>query len=360
MIKKIISCIILIMIIFNFNFVNATGFLEEILSGNIKLPEDSNKEETTVPEGENQAPDNNGSNSEDEKTKPEEDDNKDENVGDDNTGTGDNITQEPDNENNTDNKDENSESNTGNNNQENTNKPEQQKPTQNNTGSSNSNIVQKSSEARLKDLKIDAEGLTPDFDKNTFEYYLVVDFSVNKLNITTSTVDNKAKYAIYGNKNLKEGENTVTIKVTAEDGTKKEYSIHVTKVDNIELANAELESLKITGYNLYPSFKSNIYSYNININEDIKELEIDAIPFNEEAVVSIEGNKNLQEGENIIKINVTAANQETIRTYKVNAYIDLNRVEIQKESKAPAIVLIIVLGAGIILMGYVIVMKNKR
>ena len=173
-----------------------------------------------------------------------------------------------------------------------------------------------------------------------------------------NTIFKKAKKK--GNKNLKEGENTVTIIVTAEDGTKKEYYIHVTKVDNIEMANAELENLDIQGFSLYPSFKSNIYSYNLNINQEISNLNITAIPQNEKATVEIEGNENLHEGENIIKINVTAENKETVRIYKINTYISLDKVEVKEENKTPAIVLIAVLSACIIGLGISIVVKNRK
>ena len=74
----------------------------------------------------------------------------------------------------------------------------------------------------------------------------------------------------------------------------------------------------------------------------------------------VEGNENLQEGENIIKINVTAANGETVRIYKINTYISLDRVEVQEEDKIPAIVLIAVLGICIIVLGISIVVKNAR
>lgn len=222
------------------------------------------------------------------------------------------------------------------------------------------NNVTKSSEARLKELKVNIEGLTPDFDRNTTEYYLIVDLSINKIKITASTIDNKAKWATYGNANLKEGENKITILVTAEDGTEKEYYIYVTKIDNVELANAELENLEIEGYSLYPSFKSNIYSYNLNINQNITSLNITSTPQREKATVVIEGNTNLQKGENVIKIIVTAEDNTTIRTYKINAYIDSKRVEIEEEDKMPAIILIAGLSVCIVVLGVYIIVKKRR
>lgn len=347
MIKKILSSIILIMII-------CSGFIHAAyaISPDDNINDSPEQETVVVPEDskENEDSQDKEIDNKDEATENEsvENDNSNNNI--DSGNNKDSV------DNTTNNKDSNPESNT-----EQSQEEPQEKPNNNkNEQLTTNNTIQKSSESRLKELKIDVEGLTPKFDKNTTEYYLIVDLSVKKINITAKTIDNSAKWVAYGNKNLKEGENTVTINVTAEDGTKRVYYIHVTKVDNIELANAELEKLEIEGVSLYPTFKSNIFSYNLNINQDISNLNILAIPSNENAVVEVEGNENLQEGENIIKINVTAANGETIRIYKINTYISSDRVEVQEEDKTFAIILMGILGSCIIGLGISIIVKNKK
>ena len=224
----------------------------------------------------------------------------------------------------------------------------------------NNNTTVKSNDANLKDLKVDITGMTPDFDENVTDYYLVTDLSVSTIKVTATTSDNKAKVTILGNKNLKKGENTININVKAEDGTVKKYYIHVTKTDNVELANAELESLKIEGFNIYPNFKSNIYNYNLNITENIEMLTIVAEPQAENATVEIEGNSNLKEGENLIKINVTAEDGNTIRIYKINTYISSEIVKIEEEDKRPALILIGILSICIIGLGIFIIIKNRK
>lgn len=226
--------------------------------------------------------------------------------------------------------------------------------------SQNTNKVLKSSESKLQELKIDLEGLTPEFNKNITEYYLVVDLSVKQIKVTATPVDDKAKVVVLGNKNINEGKNTITIKVTAEDGTIKKYYIYVTKIDDVEMANAELEFLKLDGFNLYPSFKSNIYSYNLNIDKNIESLDITAKPQNEKATVEIEGNNDLKEGENLIKINVTAEDKTTIRTYKINTYVSSDKVEVKEEDKTIAIILIACLGVCIIYLGIAIIIKKNK
>lgn len=338
MIKKLLSIVILMIIIFS----------SYVYGANVIVPEENNKpsEEQTT----------NKPDSGESSTKPEnkeeddiagdiEDNNKDnQNNENKDTASNNNITT---------NKENNKKPNEGGNNK----KPTTQ---QNQTITSNNVATKKSSEARLKQLKVDVEGLSPEFDKDTTEYYLIVDLSVNKIKVTTKALDDKATVTVTGNKSIKEGENTITINVKAEDGTVEKYNIYVTKVDNVELANAELESLKIEGFNLYPSFKSNIYSYNLNIDEEIEKLDITATPQRDKATVKIEGNTNLQEGENTIKINVTAEDKTTIRTYKIKAFINSDAVEVKEEDKMPAIILLAVLGLGVIISGIVVIVKNKR
>lgn len=216
----------------------------------------------------------------------------------------------------------------------------------------------KSENANLRIIKI--ENMEPEFDKDTTEYYLTVDLNTEKINIETYTDSEKAKVAIYGNENLKEGKNTIEIVVTAEAGNQKTYYIYVTKIDNAKMANANLQALEIEGASISPKFKKNIYSYNVTIDKNTKKLNIIAKPENEKSKIEIVGNSNLKEGENIIKIIVTAEDGTTTRTYKINAYTSLNDIQVQEEDKKPAIVVLGILGITILIMGIIVITKNKK
>ena len=92
----------------------------------------------------------------------------------------------------------------------------------------NSNLVQSNDKenANLAALRLNIEGITPDFDKNLQEYYITVDNSVNNIDITAIAENRNSKINITGNKNLKEGNNTIIIKVISENNNKtKEYKI---------------------------------------------------------------------------------------------------------------------------------------
>lgn len=334
-VKKILSIMIIIIVIFSIN-INAT---------NVSIPDNNNEvnsgsEEKNEQESETDKKEDN--------EQKEEVDNKEDSKEENKTDTNNNNNGNSNNSNNNTNKNPNKGNGTNNSSKNN-----------NTTETATKPVTTKSSNADLKTLKTNIEGLTPDFDKDTTEYYLVVDLSIKKVQVTATTEDKKAKTLITGGKSLKEGENTITIKVTAEDGTVKNYYIYVTRTDNKEKANANLKGLEIEGYNVYPSFKTEIYNYNLTIEEKINKLDIVAKPENEKATIEVTGNENLVEGDNIIKILVTAEDGTTTRTYKINTYLSSKIVEVKKENKMPAIIAIGILGIGIIALSVVVVRKNK-
>ena len=124
--------------------------------------------------------------------------------------------------------------------------------------------------------------LLPVFDKNTTSYTLQVPSDVTELNVKVETEDEKAKTEIQGNKDLKEGENTVTISVNAEDNTIKIYEITVTKSEKIALG---LKTLKIKNTDITKKFKPELYNYEIDI-ENVTKLDIEAIA-NDERIVEL-------------------------------------------------------------------------
>lgn len=238
------------------------------------------------------------------------------------------------------------------------------KPPKNNNQNNNSNYNQDDDETRsdntnLKSLKVDVEGLSPEFDKNITEYYLIVDLTIEKVNVEAVPEDEKSKITITGNSDLKEGENTIKILVKAENGNTKTYTINITKTNDLEKVNATLKSLSVKGFNFYPSFKTNIYNYNLTVNEKLTQLEILAETEIEEATYEIIGNENLKEGDNLIKVIVTAKDGETKREYKINVYLSNKNVEAQKTNTTIAIVILSVISIAIVVT-VVLIIKKRR
>lgn len=88
-----------------------------------------------------------------------------------------------------------------------------------------------SSDNSLKSLNIEGYDLNPKFNKDTTEYKLTVDQSIEKINISASSTDAKASVSGTGEVNLSSGENTIEVRVTAENGNEKVYKIIVTVED---------------------------------------------------------------------------------------------------------------------------------
>lgn len=173
--------------------------------------------------------------------------------------------------------------------------------------------VKKSNNNYLSELKLSNGTLV--FDNEKTEYKVTVAYNIEKIEVTTKTEDGKAKFEITGNEELKVGENTITIKVTAEDDSEREYKIEVIrKEQNANLSsNSKLKSLTIKNYNI--NFSSSVYDYTIKIgNED--RLNITYTTADSKSDVTVTGNENLENG-SIIKVTVVAEDGTTT-IYKIN------------------------------------------
>ncbi len=213
----------------------------------------------------------------------------------------------------------------------------------------------KSSNAALKSLKVDQEGLTPEFSKDIENYVLNVPSTVENLKVTAEPEDAKATVKIIGNEGLKEGDNKVTITVTAEDGSIKTYLLTVTKgVENTQTLG--LQSLTIKGIDFTDVFKPDVYEYTIEVKEDITKLEIEAVANEENATVEITGNEDLEDGENVITILVKSADGENVVTYQITVNKAKQTEAVAETTNKIDIVLIVVIVAAVLLVILIIVL----
>ena len=98
----------------------------------------------------------------------------------------------------------------------------------------------KSSNASLGSLVISAGTLSPEFSAATKDYTATVDYSCSSLAVTANPADSKASVtSVTGNDSLEVGENTVSVVVTAEDGSTSTYNIVVTRRAEDDLENAD-------------------------------------------------------------------------------------------------------------------------
>lgn len=99
----------------------------------------------------------------------------------------------------------------------------------------------------LASLKIDPGVLSPAFSSGTTTYTTAVGADVEKLTVSAVPEDSKAKVSISGTK-MDMGNNTTTITVTAEDGSKKVYTIYTTRgsVEEPTTTANEYEDIDVT------------------------------------------------------------------------------------------------------------------
>lgn len=186
----------------------------------------------------------------------------------------------------------------------------------------------------LRIFRLNHEGISPEFQKDIKEYYFVTDKAIENLDVTAIPENSKSTVTITGNRNLQMGENTITIAVEAEDKSKtSEYKIYVTRTKNLELANANLETLAIRQATLNPEFDSNMTQYKAEIANDINKIDILAIPQRQNATVTILGSEEMQIGHNKIEVTVLAEDGITSKKYYIDIYRLNETEEIQKQEQ---------------------------
>ncbi|CAM3443284.1 cadherin-like beta sandwich domain-containing protein [Erysipelothrix anatis] len=168
--------------------------------------------------------------------------------------------------------------------------------------------------------------LTPTFKSDVFDYKATVSATTSTVDIKAVPVDAKAKL-ISGNgtHDLKEGINLIKVIVEAEDGTRRTYTVEITKekptdptnpikkdaLINLEVFNAD------AALPLNPIFKSDIKSYTVNVDKSVEIVTIlPTLADKESRIISGEGVQVLKEGKNTITVEILS--KEGVRdTYTI-------------------------------------------
>jgi hypothetical protein len=178
-----------------------------------------------------------------------------------------------------------------------------------------------SNDATLKALSIGSHVLSPAFSSGFMEYTATVAYGVSSITVTAeqndpnATVDNPAAAA---GKALNVGDNTIAIKVTAEDEkTEKTYTIRVTR--QAPSADATLKALSLGSYALNPAFAAGIIEYTVAVENSVSNVTATAEANDPNATVDnpAAGGKALTVGGNTIAITVTAEDGTTEKTYTI-------------------------------------------
>ena len=206
---------------------------------------------------------------------------------------------------------------------------------------------EKNNDSTLKTIKVDDNDII--VKEGTLKYTHKVDNKIVKPVITAIPNDSNAKVEIDSFEELKEGDNTINIIVTASNGMKSNYVVNIIR-DKLISTNSKLKKITIDNHDI--SFDSDVLKYKVKLSEDEDKLNIKVETSNEKATYLITGNKDLKD-KSVIKVKVTAEDNKTITTYII---------EIEKESSKakigllPIIIIIILILAVIIF----VLRKNKK
>lgn len=118
-----------------------------------------------------------------------------------------------------------------------------------------------SSNNYLKSLSVEGYNLSPAFNKNTNEYNIEVPAETKNIKVSAEKEDSASKIEGLGNRELTEGLNKIIVKVTAENGGVRQYTLNV-KVKELDPIYVEINKEKfsvIRKESELPTSISNVY-----------------------------------------------------------------------------------------------------
>ncbi len=188
-----------------------------------------------------------------------------------------------------------------------------------------------STDATLSSLSLSGVTLAPAFSPSTTSYTVDAASSVSSTTVTAATTHSGATAVVKlggvvdadSTVDLAVGSNTITVEVTAEDGTTTQtYTVTVTRAVSTD---ATLSSLSLSGVTLAPAFSPSTISYTANAANRVSSTTVTPATTHPGATVAIaldgvvdsDGTVNLAVGTNSITVVVTAEDGTTTQTYTV-------------------------------------------
>ncbi|WP_190237050.1 cadherin-like beta sandwich domain-containing protein [Allorhizobium terrae] len=196
-----------------------------------------------------------------------------------------------------------------------------------------------SSDATLAALGLSSGTLSPGFSAGQLSYTASVANSVSTLTVTPTVADTNATVTVNGSPvtsgsassgiTLAVGPNTITVRVTAQDGTTiKDYTVDVTRAAPAVSSDATLAALGLSSGTLSPGFSAGQLSYTASVANSVSTLTVTPTVADTNATVTVNGSPvtsgsassgiTLAVGPNTITVRVTAQDGTTIKVYTVD------------------------------------------
>lgn len=200
-----------------------------------------------------------------------------------------------------------------------------------------------SSDASLSNLTISNATLSPSFIFGTFDYTASVGNAVSSISVTPIANDVHTSIKVNGvstssgsassSTPLTVGSNTITVLVTAQDSTKKIYTVAVTRAAS---SNAGLSNLTINGVTLSPVFNMTTKTYTASVSNSVSSVNLVASTSDTMASLTVNSASTpsdspsadipLTVGNNAITVVVTAQDGITQNMYTVNLTRDIPEI----------------------------------
>ncbi len=164
----------------------------------------------------------------------------------------------------------------------------------------------------VKDIKVSPKDIN--FSENKTKYTINVGNSVTSIDILVSTYDDSTVVSIPSDLSLKEGLNTFKVKVTTKDGKTVTYTINVNRAKK-KSSLPLLKELTTSPKNI--DFKSNVTTYDIEVDSDVNEIIINALPNDPSTKIIIPDDLSLKEGMNTFVVKVVGSDGTT-KEYTIN------------------------------------------
>jgi len=181
-----------------------------------------------------------------------------------------------------------------------------------------------SSDATLSALALSQGSLSPSFTSGTLAYTASVAHSVSSLIVTPTTNDANATATVNGASpatpvTLAVGGTTVTVQVTAQDGSTQSYTVAVTRAAS---SDATLSALALSQGSLSPSFASGTLAYTASVPNSVSSLIVTPTTNDANATATVNGASattpvTLALGSNTVTVQVTAQDGVTTQSYTV-------------------------------------------
>lgn len=169
-----------------------------------------------------------------------------------------------------------------------------------------------SSNNYLSNLTVDGQTVTG-FNKDTTLYRIDVDSTKSSVTIEADALESHATVSGTGTYLLDTGVNTFSIVVTAENGDQKTYSVVVNRAQSND---NYLSSLSVAQSTITPTFNKDVLEYKSAVAYTVTDIDILATANDTKATITGTGSKQLNTGDNVFEIVVTAEDN-TKRTYKL-------------------------------------------